>query len=94
MNDDDPEEEITDTGDSQVIERPDGFYWLDDINGKEYGPFPTLLAAMQDMQSGEEDDYEEGLSLNEAESEIGITDWINPDTGEPAEETAPRFSDD
>jgi hypothetical protein len=94
MSDADPEEEIPDTDNSQVIERPDGFYWLDETSAKEYGPFPTLLDAMQDMQSGEEDDYEEGLSLNEAESEIGISDWINPDTGEPAEETAPRFSDD
>lgn len=79
----------------KVVERPDGFfYWIDETSGKEYGPFKTLLEAMQDMQSGEEDDYEEGVTLNEAESEIGITDWINPDTGEPAEETAPRFSDD
>jgi hypothetical protein len=79
----------------KVIERPDGFfYWVDEASGKEYGPFKTLLEAMQDMQSGDEDEYEEGVTLNEAESEIGITDWINPDTGEPAEETMPRFPDD
>jgi hypothetical protein len=94
MSDPDTSEIMPDEGHNQVIERPDGFYWVDEASGREYGPFPTLLAAMQDMESGEEDDYEEGLSLDEAESEIGITDWINPDTGEPAEETAPRFSDD
>lgn len=78
----------------RVIERPDGFYWQDNSDGV-YGPFPTLLAAMQDMQSGgEESDFEEGESLEEAESEIGITGWIDPDTGMPAEETTPRVADE
>ena len=28
---------------TRVIERPDGFYWLDTDTGEEYGPFATLL---------------------------------------------------
>jgi hypothetical protein len=79
----------------RIIERPDGFYWQDELDGKMYGPFPTLLAAMQDMQNeDEEGEFEEGESLEEAEAEIGITGWIDPDTGEPAAETAPRYNDD
>jgi len=79
----------------RVIERPDGFYWQDNSDGKMYGPFPTFLAAMQDMQNeDEEGDFEEGESLEEAEAEIGITGWIDPDTGEPAAETAPRHTDE
>ncbi len=79
---------------SRIIERPDGFYWIDESSGKEYGPFPTLLAATQDMQGASNGEFEEGVPLDEAESEIGITDWIDPDTGEPAEEKTPRFPDE
>lgn len=79
----------------RVIERPDGFYWQDAADGKLYGPFATLLAAMQDMQNeDEEGEFEEGESLQEAESEIGITGWIDPDTGMPAEEITPRLADE
>ncbi len=79
---------------SRIVERPDGFYWVDDSSGKEYGPFPTLLAATQDMQGTGNEELEEGVPLEEAESEIGITDWIDPDTGEPAEEKTPHLTDE
>jgi hypothetical protein len=79
---------------AEVIERPDGFYWQDKLTEKEYGPFPTLLEAVQDMQGQNESDYEEGESLEEAEAEIGIADWIDPDTGEPAEGASPHLRDE
>lgn len=79
----------------RILERPDGFYWQDNADGKVYGPFRTLLDAKLDMQNeDDEGEFEEGESLEEAESEIGITGWIDPDTGMPAEETAPRFPDE
>jgi len=79
----------------RVIERPDGFYWQDHADSKVYGPFPSLLDAMQDMQNEDiEGEFEEGESLLEAESEIGISDWIDPDTGMPAEESTARYRDD
>jgi len=79
---------------AQVIERPDGFYWQDKLTGKEYGPFPTLLEAVQDMQGQNDDSIEEGESLEDAEEEIGISSWIDPETGEPAEDSSIRHSDD
>jgi hypothetical protein len=79
---------------AQVIERPDGFYWQDTLTEKEYGPFPTLLEAVQDMQGQGDNGYEEGESLEDAEEEIGISTWIDPDTGEPAEGVSPRLSDE
>jgi hypothetical protein len=86
-----------DFDETRIIERPDGFYWQSKIDEKEYGPFPTLLEAEQDMQYHEgEDDLPlelEEVSLEEAESEIGITDWIDQDTGEPGEEGFPRLED-
>ena len=81
---------------SRVIERPDGFYWQDELTDKFFGPFPTLLEAVQDMQaqSDSEDGFEEGESLEDAEAEIGISNWIDPETGEPAEGLSPHLSDE
>ena len=45
------------------------------------------------MQAGADTDYEPTESLEEAESELGLADWIDPDTGEPAEESVPRIED-
>lgn len=79
---------------AQVIERPDGFYWQDKLTEKEYGPFTSLLEAVQDMQGQGDNGYEEGESLEDAEEEIGMSTWIDPDTGEPAEGVSPRLSDE
>jgi hypothetical protein len=78
---------------TRVVERPDGFYWIDEETRGESGPFPTLELAVADMQAASETDFEPGESLEEAESEIGIADWIDPETGEPAEESVPRIED-
>jgi hypothetical protein len=77
----------TELENTQVIERPDGFYWFDTDNGAQYGPFPTLLDALQDMEYNADSDYEEGETLEEAEDELGISNWIDPDTGSPGEES-------
>ena len=78
---------------TRVIERPDGFYWQARASGEEYGPFATLVEAVDDMLASDEGNYEPGESLTEAESEIGIAEWIDPETGEPAEESVPRIED-
>lgn len=80
---------------TRVIERPDGFYWQDKETGAEFGPFPTLLEAVEDMEYNADTDtaYEPGESLHEAEDELGISDWIDPDTGVPAEDSTPHIDD-
>ena len=78
---------------ARIVERPDGFYWQTRDSDKEFGPFPTLLDAVEDMQYRADSDYEPGESLEQAEAEIGIADWVDPDTGELAEELAPRIED-
>ena len=76
---------------TQIIERPDGFYWRSRDSGREYGPFATLLEAVQDMQyKGDESSYMPAETLEEAEAELGISEWIDPETGEPAEEQRTR----
>ena len=78
---------------TRIIERPDGFYWQDKLSDELSGPFATLLEAVQDMQEREDTGYGEGETLEEAEAEIGIADWTDPQTGEPAEELQPRLRD-
>jgi hypothetical protein len=90
-------QESLDTGDlrDRVIERPDGFYWESKKKGQTYGPFTTLAEAEADMLSGgaaAADDLE-AESLQEAESELGISEWIDPDTGGPAEDNVPHIED-
>ena len=78
---------------ARIIERPDGFYWQDKDTAAEDGPFATMLEAVEDMQYSADSDYEPGETLEQAEDEIGISDWIDPDTGLPGEEGIPRIED-
>lgn len=78
---------------ARIIERPDGFYWQDEADGKEYGPFATLIEAVEDMEFNASVLEREGESIEEAEQEIGVAGWIDPDTGEPAEESVPRIEE-
>lgn len=77
---------------ARIVERPDGFYWQYIEGGEEFGPFATLADAVDGMESADAN-IEVGESLQEAESEIGIADWIDPETGQPAEESVPHIDD-
>jgi hypothetical protein len=77
----------------RIVERPDGFYWRPKHTVRENGPYDTLLEAVLDMQAMDGESPEPGESLQEAESEVGIADWIDPETGEPAEEGRPHIED-
>ena len=78
-----------------VIQRPDGYYWVA-VNGtQEFGPFKTLELSLADMQLASEETSEPGETLQEAEDELGLADWIDPDTGELAEgQSTPRLHDE
>ena len=55
--------------------------------GPDFDPARELHFAMAlaDMAEAGGDAPEPGESLREAEDEIGIADWIDPETGDPAE---------
>ena len=78
----------------RVMERPDGFYW-EAKKGEPHGPFPTRGEAEADMLSdgAGDEEVEPVEGLQEAESELGINEWIDPDTGGPAEDNVPRIED-
>jgi hypothetical protein len=78
---------------TRFVERPDGFYWRPKGATREFGPFASLLEAVQDMQALDEGAPEPGETLAQAEAELGIAEWIDPDTGEPGEEERPRIEE-
>jgi hydroxypyruvate isomerase len=93
MEDGDEIETEVDMG--QIMLRPDGYHWQAADGKQEFGPFETLDLAFADMQAADDETSEPGESLEEAEGEIGISDWIDPDTGEPAEgQSTPRLHDE
>ena len=79
----------------RILERPDGFYWESKETKELRGPFETRAEAEVDMLAGgaTEDEFEPKDTLQEAESELGISEWIDPDTGGPAEDNIPRIED-
>jgi len=83
-----------DNDETRVIERPDGFYWRSDASGEEHGPFRTLAEAVEDMGfDAESADFEPDETVEEAEAEIGVSGWIDPDTGDLGESWTPRLED-
>ena len=82
------------TREEPILKRPDGFYWQRK-SGELRGPFVTRAEAEADRLAGgsTEEDFGAGESLQEAESEIGVSEWIDPDTGGPAEDNVPRLED-
>lgn len=73
----------------EILERPDGFYWKAPEGPEEYGPFDTLEAALADRDAREDEPPEGGEALHEAERDIGINEWIDAETGQPAEGQSP-----
>lgn len=80
---------------TRIVERPDGIYWQDAEIAAEYGPYPSLVEAVADMQEAGSDNVATTLwdTLQEAESELGIADWIDPDTGGLAEDGVPHLEE-
>ena len=92
--DDQNEDDFSELDDDSVMLRPDGYYWVSFEGKQEFGPFESMELALADMRSAEDDAPEPGETLQEAEDEIGIADWIDPDTGEPAEgQSRPRLGE-
>jgi hypothetical protein len=81
--------ESTPLDEGTFVERPDGWYWTAPDGHQEFGPFATRSQARSDRDRYNEDAPSEGESVQEAEHEIGIGDWIDAETGAPAEGQSP-----
>lgn len=86
----DPREDLL----GRIVERPDGLHWIAAGGQQEFGPFQTVEEALAAMSEEADESPEPGETLAEAEQELGITDWLDPDTGALAEDTVTRVFDD
>ena len=76
-----------------VVRHPDGYYWLAPDGHQQFGPFASVQEALDDMNAAGDESIEPGETLQEAEQELGLADWVDADTGELAEGTATRLED-
>ncbi len=74
-----------DTNPGEIVYRPDGYHWVAPDGRQEFGPFETREEALADRDASEDDGPSPGETLQEAEDEIGMAGWIDPETGQPAE---------
>ena len=90
-----PDPIVEDDGIERIVSRPDGYHWVAPDGHNEFGPFATIEEARADMMAADEEGASDPAeSLQEAEDEIGIADWIDPETGEPAEGQSPPHLDE
>lgn len=83
-----------DDGRSRIVERPDGYYWQSLDGGREHGPFPSLMEAMLDLQAGDEDDAgDEREAVRQVEGVLGVPEWVDPETGQLADDEWTRTED-
>lgn len=88
------EEPLSEPSEEPIMMRPDGYYWRAPNGKQEFGPFESLELALADRVTADEEAPEPGETLQEAEDELGISDWIDPETGELAEgQSQPRFEE-
>ena len=73
----------------EIMERPDGFYWQAPNTAKEFGPFESYQLAEADRDEVGDETLERSETLRQAERSIGINDWIDVETGQPAEGQSP-----
>lgn len=72
-----------------ILERPEGYYWKSPDGTEEYGPFESCEAAVADRDAMADEAPDGVDALHEAERDIGINEWIDAETGEPAEGQSP-----
>ncbi len=80
---------VEDNDVDRIVARPDGYHWVALDGRQEFGPFETPELAQFDMDAADEQAPSSTDTLQEMEQEIGIADWIDPDTGELAEGQSP-----
>jgi hypothetical protein len=78
---------------ARIIERPDGFYWQSKETGEESGPFASLSDAVDDLEFNADLEVDAPDTLEEAEADLGVEGYIDPETGELEDPSLPRLGE-
>jgi len=78
---------------ARIFERPDGFYWRSTDTGEESGPFKTLSDAVEDLEFNADSEVDIPDTLEEAEADLGVEGYIDPETGELEDPSLPRLGE-
>ena len=81
--------EVADVAVPAIVDRPDGYYWIGPDGERDFGPYETYELAKEARDAVDDEALAPGDALLVAEREIGIADWIDAETGEPAEGQSP-----
>jgi hypothetical protein len=76
-----------------LVRHPDGYYWLGADGRMQIGPYATAEEALADLNRDGDEGVEPDESLEETEQALGLSDWLDPDTGELAEGTHTRLEE-
>jgi hypothetical protein len=80
--------------DGAIREQPDGWYWAAPDGRQEIDPFGSRDLARVDRDRFDEQGLEATETVQEAEREVGVADWIDAETGEPADgQSPPHFEE-
>ncbi len=85
---------VDDDGPGEIVARPDGYHWTAPDGTQEFGPFETLEQAQNFRNTFDDNAPAPTETLQEAEDEIGIAQWLDPETGQPAEGQCPPHLDE
>jgi len=84
---------VAELEDFRVVERG-GRFWAQPLaGGPESGPYASLFEAIEDQRVEDEEEPQSAGALAEVESEIGVSDWIDPETSELAEDNVPHLEE-
>lgn len=84
---------VVELEDAHVIERPDGFWVQPASGGREIGPYASLVEAVEDQRAAAGDELEPGDTLADVEAQLGVADWIDPETSSLAEDSVPHIEE-
>lgn len=87
----------TDLASGRVVERPDGYHAIALDGHQEFGPFETFAQARASIEAAFEgfdgETAVEDGTLMDMGGAVGTADWLDPQTGEPAEGACPPHLD-
>jgi hypothetical protein len=77
---------------AELLREADGWYWRSRDAREQAGPFASAAEALADAQAALAG-AEPGALLREVEQQIGVADWIDPDSDGPAEDFTPHIEE-